>query len=197
MKIPLLELIRYGMYVALAGELVYYLVVGNEHRALYTALNAPALVAPWYLVRRWKIPAPTWLVSALTVFIFLSPFLGSALGFYEAFSWWDDILHSTWGILGVVAGFIALHMLRAATDRTIIKQAGFYSLFAFSFSVMTSVLWEIFEFVYDMILSANSQQGGWPDTMYDLCTSTSGALLAAVYAYFLIKKYRRLPFVEQ
>ena len=62
------------------------------------------------------------------------------------------------------------------------------SLFVLSLSVLTSVLWEIYEFVGDKTFTHIMQLGGNKDTMYDLLCGVSGGLIIAIYAYFRKEK---------
>ncbi len=187
--------LQYVAYLLLGVQFVFYLSIGDSQHAMYTFLSFPVILLPLFIVRSYDIRVPAWFVPVVTVFAFLAQFLGSTLGFYLRYGWWDDILHSTWGVLSVVLGFVLLQFLDQATVQILRRKALFLTLFAFSFSLMTSVIWEIAEFIFDRIFGANSQQGGWPDTMIDLTTSTIGALVLAVSSYLWMRAHHRIPFV--
>ncbi|MDR1256381.1 MAG: hypothetical protein LBJ86_01380, partial [Spirochaetaceae bacterium] len=76
------------------------------------------------------------------------------------------------------------------------------SFFAFCFAVMLDTLWEIIEFIMDMLMDLNMQQyrsldgtvltGRYAvvDTMKDLIVDVIGALFISVVGYILLKRRR-------
>ncbi len=144
------------------------------------------------------------------IFAFFSTYLGSYLNFYEAFSWWDDVLHLTSGIL---LGLFSIIIV----SYTIGKRFGKYKsrsdiitlvIIGCLLSLSFAVFWEFYEYSYDHFFDGNMQRGvilenpeelDYPfvvrpsgrivgqdlqDTMFDMLLATLGSIIAGFYAYY-------------
>ncbi len=61
-------------------------------------------------------------------------------------------------------------------------------LFSVSFSLAVGVLWEIFEFLIDLIFGLNMQKSGLVDTMSDLIVDFLGACVVGIGVYRYLTK---------
>lgn len=148
--------------------------------------------------------APNILFTTVLLFTLAATIAGEVFGAYRTLWWWDDMLHGLAGGLLCVIGFLAVYFLNERHNMTISPL--FVALFAFTFGVTVSVLWEIFEFAADFtfhtamqqwdlpnhsILIGHTYQGsGLRDTMSDLILAWAGATIAAIPMYALYKHRR-------
>ena len=97
------------------------------------------------------------------------------------------------GFLFGMVGFLAIFLLNQTDRIPQVMRPAFVCLFAVTFSVTAGVIWEIFEYVMDLIApSLNMQTGetGVHDTMNDLIVDTAGAVIVATMGWAYIKSGR-------
>jgi hypothetical protein len=185
-----------------AGLLIRYFILGvliilglimiaeANYRGLFMVTQAFFFsLVPTFLRKFYGIRTPHILQAGVAIFMFATIFLGETAGFYDRFHWWDLIWHT---LSGIAFGLIGYAILILTYQKRNVKLVPlFTSLFAMSFSIATSTLWEIIEFLVDIIFKANMQPSG-EDTMTDLVVGTLGALIAAYsgYRYVLYRERR-------
>jgi peptidoglycan/LPS O-acetylase OafA/YrhL len=165
----------------MAALFVYYLVKGDSSRWQVAIGGILVSALPFLLLFRKNNPFNLPIIIGYYLFIFCSIFLGSIASFYLHFKWWDSTLHF---FKGLYIAFVAITLYklfipeqaRNSTSRWIIF------LFVLSLAVLSSVLWEIYEFVGDQTFTHTMQRGGNTDTMYDLLCGFAGGLLVAIYS---------------
>lgn len=143
------------------------------------------------LHHRIIIPPDLQLVSAL--FVFLTLFMGSAVDFYYRYWWWDMVLHAGSGFLFGMVGFLAIFLLNQSDRMPQGLRPAFISLFAVTFAVTVGVIWEIFEYIMDLIFPALNMQTtetGVHDTMNDLIVDTIGAVVVAAMGWAYMRRGR-------
>lgn len=156
------------------------------------------------------------LVSCLYyIFLFLSGFLGANLEFYKNFELWDILVHFLMGVgLALLSIFVLNHTIYKHGNK---HNFTFTAIFMVSFSVLCGVIWEIFEFVCDLILNSSFQRfssytgrlyvgkNAILDTMLDLIMDLSGAVFSVIIIAIAIKvsknvlktfKFRKLRDLE-
>ena len=130
-------------------------------------------------------PATLKAAEAAVLAAFAMHMMGHALGWYEAFWWYDKALH----FLVPVAMVLTLYALSQATEwiwnwrHVKPLEVGIY---LFSMAVALSALWEILEFAMDQLFGTE-EQNGLADTMVDLIADVLGALLGAVAVAWLTR----------
>lgn len=144
---------------------------------------------PTLLKKFYNIRTPHILHAGVVIFMFATIFLGEVENFYERFWWWDLIFHTLAGIIFGLIGYIML-ILTYRTQNVRLAPL-FTSLFAISFSLGVSVIWEILEFVIDSILNTNMQPSA-SDTMWDLIVGLVGALISTLGGYRYLEYNERL-----
>jgi hypothetical protein len=136
---------------------------------------------PLLLLRSKEIYFKTPLILGYYLTIILSIFLGSIGSFYNRFYLWDSSVHL---YKGIYIGFfgIALFKLMVPSIYRIDFSKFILTTFILALSVSSSVVWEIYEFVGDLVITHTMQAGGNKDTMYDLLCGFFGGLIVAIYA---------------
>ncbi len=170
----------------LAVGLVFFIVRRDWENVFLTATVIGLIVVPEFVLRRYRVHVPPEFQLIAAAFVFLSLFLGSARDFYYRFWWWDMVLHAGSGCLLGIVGWIVLFLL-LQTDR--LPRAvgpGLVCVFGITFAVTLGVLWEIFEYVVDVLwphINMMSNETGVADTMHDLIVNVIGAVTVGLMGY--------------
>lgn len=162
---------------------------------LQSILGIFAMLLPDWLYRKWGVEIPSFMMILYAVFLYCSIYLGEVRGFYFLIPYWDTILHTFSGIALGALGFSVLSLLNK-TDRVPFNLSpAFVAVFAFCFAVAVDVVWEIYEFTADGLLTMNMQKhalaSGQPlagrdalrDTMTDLIVDCIGAAFISLVGY--------------
>ena len=155
-----------------------------------TALVIALTLLPVLLQRRHRIVIPPDFQLVAALFMFLTLFLGSAVDLYYRYWWWDMVLHAGSGFLFGVVGFLAIFLLNESDKIPVGLRPAFVCLFAVTFAVTAGVVWEILEYVMDLIapsLNMQSGESGVHDTMHDLIVDSLGAMVVAAMGWAYMK----------
>ncbi|HET9647083.1 MAG TPA: hypothetical protein VFP34_02490 [Microlunatus sp.] len=178
--------------VLVAGVLIF-IVVGDWANAVLTILVIVLTVIPQFLKRWFRVDVPPEFQLVAAAFVFCAVFLGTALGFYGRYLWWDTALHTTSGFLLGVIGFIVAFLVNGTDHRPEGMRVSLIAVFGFMFAVTLGVFWEIYEFIADNLIPGLDMQvvaTGPNDTMIDMIVNTIGAAVVAVLGYFYCKTGR-------
>lgn len=144
-----------------------------------------------------KIKLEDKLKISLIIFIFAAQCLGTVLGFYGKFLWWDTMLHT---ISGVIFFFVGEAIIKQMSNEKGKGELNNKIIIAFAvcFSLSTGVIWEIFEFFVDSLLGQNMQvtkgligQEAVMDTMIDLISVTVGTIFISIVEILKNRKNKR------
>ncbi|MDP4084631.1 MAG: membrane-spanning protein [Bacillota bacterium] len=162
--------------------LFFYYFKKSDSSRWPVALGGVGVCALPLLLRK-NNPFPLQIVLGYYLLVFCTTFLGSIASFYYRFEWWDSAVHFYKGIL---VGFIAITIFKLFISTSIRKNISKWMLFLFilSFTDLTAVLWEIYEFFLDTFFTDTMQLGGNKDTMMDLIFGTLGSFLVSIYSIF-------------
>ena len=158
----------------------------------FSILFIVTLLVPYIIViltERKEIHLPKRFAEFSLIFIFMAQYLGELKNYYQKILWWDILLHFLSGIYVV---FIALKIsenIITKEKRVPVSNRRYKILviiFSFSFSITFGTLWEIFEYIGDVLFKTNMIKGGLNDTATDLIAHVVSALLASI---LLIKKF--------
>jgi uncharacterized membrane protein YjdF len=116
----------------------------------------------------------------LHIFTFLGELLGTGFSLYRAIPPYDLLLHFLSGIILFIFG---LYFWKCA-EKTGRSMAG--ALFSLFFSLSGAGVWEIWEYLGDLLFALQSQ-GTLKDTMEDIIAGSLGGLIA-YSVYIFIKK---------
>jgi hypothetical protein len=184
--------IYYGTRLLLLIAIILFIIQGDWISVVNTSLILLLVLIPSILKNKYKFYFPFELDALISIFIFISLFLGSVQDYYERFPVLDTILHFKSGLLLGILGFILVYLLN--DNKKMYLSPLFIAIFAVSFSMGLSVIWEIYEYTIDSLWGFNTQETGLPDTMGDLILNTIGALVVSVSGYFWMKKNKKIPF---
>lgn len=187
-KNSILAIITFLIFEVILLLTLWSIIQSHQWQKLgLVALAIVTLVLPFiltWLANRLKIQLPPGFQILTLIFLFLTQYLGEIRGFYQNLWWWDLFLHGAFGIYAVIIAFYILkpHLKKSEgiTDK---KYISVISIYAFSFSVASSALWEMFEFIGDVLLPVKMVKGGLEDTMTDLLLGTCGAALTSIIYY--------------
>lgn len=144
-----------------------------------------------------KIKLEDKLKISLIIFIFAAQCLGTVLGFYGRFLWWDTMLHT---ISGIIFFFLGEAIIKQMNNEKVKGELNNIIIIAFAvcFSLSTGVIWEIFEFFVDSLLGQNMQvakgligQEAVMDTMIDLISVTVGTIFISIVEILKNRKSKR------
>ena len=163
---------------------VQLIVFRSWHGAFVSFIGALAFVLIWVIKKRFLLELSAPLEIYYGFLIFSSLFLGELYDFYYRFQWWDDMLHLCSGIFFAVIGYSIITVQTSGLTQRL------NAVFAFSFSLACSVMWEILEFSIDVLFQTNMQkfmglegQAALMDTMVDLIVNAFGAGLFLLLLY--------------
>ena len=178
-----------ALFLATIGVTVWHGVHGFKAAGLPLLLSNAAL---------WLIPfvCHFWLRRAVSdgalliaeVFLFFASFLGSGVRLYDSVWWYDIAMHT---VVGYVAALLGLFLVCKLADVNKLRPA-FVLLVCAAVSLAVAAVWEIYEFVTDLLLAGNAQgapvqtvTGGFVvpvnDTMEDILCNTAGAAVFLVH----------------
>jgi len=187
--------VYWGICLLVPVAAAIFLWWGDWQSSVSAMLVFAAMLAPSILKERYRLYLPFALELGIVVFTFLTLFLGGVAQFYDWVPFWDKFLHVQSGFLLGAAGYVVVYILNEHRRIHLNLSPGFVSLFAVTFSLALGVVWEIFEFIGDVILKSTYWQGvGIADTMWDLIADGTGALIVSVAGYFWMYRHKRLPF---
>jgi hypothetical protein len=160
--------------------MIFYIVKGDSSRwqVALGGVILSALPISLLFLKHNPFNIPT--IIGYYVFLFCSTFLGSIASFYLHFKWWDTTIHVYKGVyVGCVGITLYKVFIREPARKAISRWI--LLLFVLSLAVVSSVLWEIYEFLGDYFFTDTMQRGGNTDTMYDLLAGLAGGTLIALY----------------
>lgn len=132
----------------------------------------------------------------LLLFLILSYGIGMVLNGYHRIPYFDKLMHLLSGIVFTVVGSCLFYVFK--TELTIEPgDAALNCFFSFDFSLAVAAIWEILEYVIDLILHNDPQNvltTGVHDTMQDIIACLAGTLVVVLYLYLYYKKNRHSLF---
>ncbi len=152
---------------------------------------------PSFAEKRLKVDIPTFMESIFLVFIIAALFLGEIAEFFVHIPWWDDMLHTTSGLMVTIIGFSIINTAVKDPNKKITLNPIVISIFVFCFSMAVEVVWEMIEFsAYSLIASSNMMRTrnsitGVPfeglaaigDTMHDIILTFFAASFISILGY--------------
>jgi len=158
-----------------------------------------------YFEKNRNIHIPDILESVIIIFIYAAIFLSVRFNLYDDVFWWDIILHTASGVILGFIGFLLIYKLNSRHSMNISPLL--VAVFSFTFSVTVDVIFEIYEFLMDIIFGTDMQSWNLPantielgrtfqgiglrDTMSDLIFDTIGALSISIICFFLYKNEKK------
>lgn len=160
---------------------------------------------PAFIEKKLNIDIPDLLEYMYLVFLFCAIYLGEVRNFYFRIPYWDTILHAMSGGMLAIIGFYIVHILNNWDRLDLHLSPFFVAFFAFCFAAACGVVWEIYEFSVDSLLSMNMQKyltdtgealvgaAALQDTMEDLIVDLVSALVVSALGYSVLAKRKKTP----
>ena len=186
----IIRLIR--IYVILAG--LFFLYDQNWIFLFLSFVSLFVSYIPTILRKLFKMYLPLEYDLVLTLFIFLSNFLGETHHFFKTYWWWDLAMHTFSGLWLAFLGFLLVYLFNKEHANKI--SPFFMALFAFTFTVTVAVIFEYLEYLWDVYLAFFyvMLDDGLLGTLSDLLADTIGGLVIAITGYIILK-YKRNTFL--
>ncbi len=135
----------------------------------FTCLYTLALFSiPRIFDEKFNVKFPMVLEIGIYLFIFGSCILGEVGEYYIHLSWWDDLLHTTSGML-LMSISLFIFSLYETKNNANNKHNIFKIIFSFCLTITVLVLWECFEFTMDKVFLTDMQK----DTVIKEITSVN------------------------
>lgn len=175
-------------------------------RGIFIIIQAFVLLllsfGPPTMEKRLKVEIPDFLEGVFLVFIIAALIFGEIAEFFVRVSWWDDMLHTTSGVLVAVTSFSIINRAAKNPNNALSLNPFFIALFVFCFSMTIAIIWEFFEFTLDSLSSTSNMmrthdsvtmvpfQGldAIQDTIHDLFLACISSLVVSLLGYFDAKK---------
>ena len=163
--------------------------------ACYIALNFVPYLIRWI----FKVKFPSYINCLYWLFIALTTLAGTIYGVYDLIPYYDVAIHFFSGVL--VGGFAQYILDKNPSTKNM--NLALKVLFIIGFACMIGVIWELWEYFTDELLSLNSQRHTSPDgieyvghnaisnTIYDLFADLLGGVVFGV-SYMIVKiRYKK------
>lgn len=157
------------------GSAIYCAVTGRYRDIMYSFVFLLVVPAFYIIERYMHVKMPMGCACLLLLFM-LGSFIGACYNVYTLFRNLDDVLHGLWGVVFMLLGFAVIKAFVGEPDTK--KKFFACLLFAFAFSLMIAVFWEIYEFTLDRV-----------STNYDMQEDT---IVNDIYSFFLYPGYDHL-----
>lgn len=137
--------------------MVLQVIRGDWNNAFLCLLSLALFTIPSIIQDKFKITLPSVLESIIYIFIFSAEILGEINNFYGIIPHWDSILHTINGFLAAGIGFSLIDLLNK-NSKSINLSPIFVAIVAFCFSMTIGVLWEFFEYSWDIYFQTDMQK---------------------------------------
>ena len=161
-------------------------------KLLITITIIPAMLIPYFLNRVLTYKITNGTITLYFLFIIASTIFGSLFNFYQIVSSFDKTLHFVTGILSSMLGIIILINFKKYDNKNI----KFNIIFLAAITSMVALLWEVFEYISDIVFSGNAQrvlETGVNDTMLDMISSLLGFLIFILI--YIIENKTKIKFI--
>lgn len=171
--------------------MIIHLVNGDPNKRVSACLMTALCVFIPYLIElvtNQRLGNST--IMAFLIFVFVSSFIGSAVGVFKHNDIFDKVCHTCFGYFGCYIGLLL------ASKMVDIKNHPWHAfIICFLFVMAGASLWEIFEFTGDTFFGGTAQgakiNGITPvtDTMLDIVVTFAGSMLFLLhYAIHIFSK---------
>ena len=144
------------IYVIIAAITVAFLVreiiTEDFYHSFLCVITLVIFGAPWLVEKLFQVKVGTGLKLGVWWLMFGAEILGEMFNFYGRIPIWDTLLHTSSGFFAAGLGLsLAMLMSRGKDGKSALNPI-LGVLFAVTFSITTSVIWECCEFAADQIV---------------------------------------------
>ncbi|HBY21535.1 MAG: hypothetical protein A2Y24_06160 [Clostridiales bacterium GWE2_32_10] len=166
-------------------------------------LGAIIMILPSIITKKRFISIPNYMYLFFFMFLYCAIYLGEVKRLYYIIPHWDTAVHVFGGAMLGIIGFMIVNILNKTEHVNIRLSPMLVALFAFFFAISLGVAWEIYEYIFDGLLSMNLQKYALKDgtllvghmaisdTMEDLMVNVLSAFITAVMGFFIIRRQAR------
>lgn len=130
---------------------------GDLNNAFLCLLSLILFLVPFFVEKKFKIDLPNALEIIIMLFIFSAEILGEINNFYGSIPYWDTMLHTINGFIAAGVGFALIDLLNQ-NIKNINLSPLFVAIVSFCFSMTIGVLWEFFEYGWDINFKTDMQK---------------------------------------
>lgn len=137
------------------------------------------ILLPYIIQKVFKIKLKEGFITTWIIFIFMAHYMGVIKEYYNVWLLYDKVTHTMSGFL---TAYIALLILENKKSKDIL----FNILFIISFTWLCAGMWEVFEFVCNILFGGDAQrvaETGVDDTMLDMIVAFLGSVVFSIYYY--------------
>lgn len=164
---------------------VLYCMVGYYLKFISLLVCMLLILNPCIIKKLFNIEIEAIIESIYLVFVILSIYLGLSLELFNRCNIFDNIAHVIFGILG---SFLALYILNLFKKYQF-KNLIFNITYAICFVISLVVLWEMFEYIMNILFIVNVQRG-LGSTMQDIAMTFAGSLIFSLF-YIIEINYKK------
>lgn len=169
------------MFSTLIGTIIVIIFNYKESHFLTYCMALPIVLVP-FLLKKTIFCLDDIDTLIYNIFTFFAYFLGCVVSLYNITWWYDLLMHF---VSGFAMGHAAMFILRKLKMYDC-KNNLFNFIYCLFFTIGAAGMWEIGEYVVDLIIGTNLQHNldtGVVDTMQDLiCGTISGFIFSLIYS---------------
>lgn len=187
------KIVPFFLVVSSILILLYYILFAFDLSGIIYAILMPLfLLVPPIVYKIFRIKPVPRLSNNVFVFVLFAYGIGIALHKYRDWDpYYDKAVHFFAGYLFAMIGICAFYYMKREKKIDPYHDLPTSLVLAGTFSVTIGAVWEIFEFIVDLLFHTDPQRvadTGVTDTMLDLIADTGGALLAIFFLWLFFKK---------
>ncbi len=138
--------------------LVWSAIRGDYENVFVCVLALALFLIPAFLEENLGIHLPTALQIIALIFVFCAEILGEMSAYYQKVPLWDTMLHTVNGFIFAAFGFALVDIFNRNPRFKLQLSPAFLAMVAFCFSMTVGVLWEFFEFGWDVFMHTDMQK---------------------------------------
>ena len=199
------HVVRTAMALLIVASIINIFIQADDadiSRNIFVIIQAIILLllsyGPPAMEKRLKVEIPDFLEGIFLIFIIAALIFGEVAEFFVKISWWDDMLHTTSGVLVAITSFSIINRAAKNPNNTLSFSPFFIALFVFCFSMTIEAIWELFEYTLDSLSASSNMmrtvdsvtlvpfQGleAIRDTMHDIILAFFSSLAVSIIGYF-------------
>ena len=132
---------------------IYFSAVRESGKATMCLISIVFVLIPDIMQRLFKFRIKTFLYTFIILYT-ICPMLGYSYKLYYHLEWWDDLLHAFAGLIFAMFGAYLPRLLNKKAPCSIALGA----VFALTFSIAVSTVWEFVEFTMDSNFGTDMQK---------------------------------------
>lgn len=172
---------------------IYNIFYSTSYYIMLSFASILALPIPYIIYKVLNLKPVYILNFAIYLFCFFSFSIGMVFNGYSRIPYYDKFTHTLSGVFFTLLGLGFYYVLKPVKkiEKSDYLLASFFSIF---FSTFIAVIWEIYEFVINILLHTDPQRvltTGINDTMEDIIVCLIGSVIMWFFMYLYYKKDKK------